>query len=344
MQLKLKETARTMLLQLKVQAMFSGDDEKQCTGMTKDTLSQLIRAHHAEVAFVHDEELAAFTAEAWEEAQPDSSAKGITHSAFTAWYTEFLESIERYKANPTAWASRAHDVSSSGVSQFENDGPWSVPMNGLQDALEAAWAKGRTPLLVDMTADGARGDATPLEIFYSYSGDRLLDMKRMVVEVDVKNNKTAEEALDDARAKLVVAMRRGYKLVFMLGNAAPKLHSRFTSKAHLPYVLLEDNAQVQRAVGADWRTVEWSRELLTEADQIYMVHARGSHSTRRCGCARARARAPLLSVPHRVWCAQVHPDFNVLVITRFAPADYESFLGKELPLASMQHIKVTRAP
>ena len=68
---------------------------------------------------------------------------------------------------------------------------------------------------------------------------------------------------------------------------------------------------MQRVIGhgaEDWRSVEWSRALLTEDDQIYVVH----------------------------------PDFNVIAVTRFAPDAYEGFLEKELPLASMQHIRVTR--
>ena len=38
----------------------------------------------------------------------------------------------------------------------------------------------------------------------------------------------------------------------------------------------------------------------------------------------------------------VHTDFNVLAVTRFSPDAYEKYLQKELPLSSMQHIKVTK--
>ena len=135
-------------------------------------------------------------------------------------------------------------------------------------------------------------------------------MKRLVVEVDVKQEKSREAALEEVRAKLVLCMRRGYHFVLMLGNAAPKLRSRFTSATALPFTLLEDNAEVQRIIGPyaeDWRRVEWSRDLLTEADQIHVVHK----------------------------------DFNVIAVTQFAPDKYEAFLSKELPLCRMQHIKVT---
>jgi len=207
-------------------------------------------------------------------------------------------------------------ASSSGP--FVSDGLWTAPMADMQDALEAAWAKGRTPLLIDMTAEdfGSQhrsGESTPLETYFAYSGDKLIDVKRLVVEVDVKKDKTLEAALSEARAKLVLCMRRGYHLVLMLGNSAPHLHSRFTSDTHLPYVLLANNGEVQRVIGhgaEDWRSVEWSRRLLTESDQIVAVHK----------------------------------DFNVIAITRFAPDTYERFLEKELPLDCMQHIRVTTDP
>lgn len=115
-----------------------------------------------------------------------------------------------------------------------------------------------------------------------------------------------------ALTRAAVAYRtRRYNLCYMMGNAAPKLRSRFSSPASLPFILLEDNAELQRVLGPaaeDWRSVEWSRKLLTEDDAIYVVHK----------------------------------DFNVLAVTRFEPVAYEGHLKKELPLESMQHIKVTK--
>ena len=52
--------------------------------------------------------------------------------------------------------------------------------------------------------------------------------------------------------------------------------------------------------------MEWTRALLREADKMHFVHK----------------------------------DFNVVVVTKFSPEDYVEFLQDELPLDSMQHIKV----
>ena len=56
-------------------------------------------------------------------------------------------------------------------------------------ALDAAWAVGRTPLLVDMTTpageDKSGGGFSPLETFYSYSGEVLIELKKAVVELSI---------------------------------------------------------------------------------------------------------------------------------------------------------------
>jgi len=174
------------------------------------------------------------------------------------------------------------------------------------DALAAASSKQKTPLLIDMTGQG--DGYTVLETFFSYSCHQILEAKKMVVEVNLRKTKTVEEAMEEARTKLIMAMRRGYSLLVLLSNSAPPLKSKFTSPTQFPYALLEDAAVVQSALGTDAniRQVEWTRALLREADKMHFVHK----------------------------------DFNVVVVTKFSPEDYVEFLQDELPLDSMQHIKV----
>lgn len=300
--LRLRESARSMLLQLKVQNALSEG------GVDQHSLEQLIRAHYDEFAWCPEDELAAFAVQAWEEAQPSQLRVlhgPIAREPFVEWYAGFLALIDDIKAKPKMARACGERV----ASQFASDLMWTCNMAAMADALDAAWAKGRTPLLLDATADG--GTSTPLETFFAYSGDKVIDMKRLVVEVDVKREKRLEDAVREMRAKLILCMRRGYHLVVMLSNAAPRMHTTFTSDAHLPYVLFEDNAEVQRVVGPhaeDWRKVAWARALLREDDSIFCVHK----------------------------------DFNVLVVSRFAPDTYEAYLGKELPLACMQVVRVTK--
>ena len=54
-------------------------------------------------------------------------------------------------------------------------------MDRLLDAIEASFRAGRTPLLLDHTASADASGFTPLETYYFYSGDHLLELKRMVV-------------------------------------------------------------------------------------------------------------------------------------------------------------------
>ena len=101
-------------------------------------------------------------------------------------------------------------------------------------------------------------------------------------------------------------MRR-YNFVFLLANSAPPLKSKFSSPTALPYLLLEDNAAVASSCGQDYSKVDWTKELLTDADQILFVHK----------------------------------DFQTLAVTKFSEEDYVEFLKEEMPLDAMQHIKVT---
>jgi len=186
---------------------------------------------------------------------------------------------------------------------------WSADLKDLADALSKAWGKGKTPLLIDATGD-EDGGFTALETYFSYSGHALFELKKMVVEVNMKQTKTLEEAQDEARAKLLLAMKRGLQFVMLLSNSAPPLKSRFCAAGSLPYTLLEDHAAVAscRGTAVEWKDVPWTKQLIRAEDKLMFVHQ----------------------------------DFNVLAVTKFSEADYAEFLQAELPLDAMQHIKVTK--
>ena len=69
---------------------------------------------------------------------------------------------------------------------------------------------------MDATARPGEDGSTPLETFYAYSGHKLLEMKKMVVEVNMKKMKTIEEAQDEVREKLVMAIKRGLHFVILV--------------------------------------------------------------------------------------------------------------------------------
>ena len=71
------------------------------------------------------------------------------------------------------------------------------------------------PLVIDATRtaeEAKKGATSPLETFYTYSGHALLEVKKMVFDVNVKKSATLEEAQDEARAKLVTALPSAQEL------------------------------------------------------------------------------------------------------------------------------------
>uniref|UniRef100_A0A7R9ULB5 Uncharacterized protein n=1 Tax=Diacronema lutheri TaxID=2081491 RepID=A0A7R9ULB5_DIALT len=179
-------------------------------------------------------------------------------------------------------------------------------MSALQTAIDSAYALQRTPLVLDATGNGA--GITPLETFYSYSGHQLLELKKMVVEVNMKKSVRLDDALEAARAKLVLALRRGYSLVMLMSNSAPPLRSQFCTPGKLPFALLDQRAvQAMRGLDGDLRGSFVAPLLRTEESDLLFAHK----------------------------------DFNVVLVSAFARDEYEEFLRDELPLAQMQPIHVT---
>ena len=197
--------------------------------------------------------------------------------------------------------------------QFAGDGVWEIKLSSLNAALEASWRKGKVPLVVDATAEEGQRESgtTPLEAFYSYSGHALFEVKKMVVEVNMKKTATLDDARDEARAKLVTAIKRGLHFVFLLSNSAPPLKSKFCCDDKLPYMLLHDEPAIASVLGtepqADVKDAPWTKALLTPDDGVLFAHK----------------------------------DFHTVVVTKFERADYVEFLKEELPLEQMQHMVVT---
>jgi len=288
-------------------AAFACSDMGGTGGLKKGELAQIIKDANEAYGFLSDAEFPAFIKQAWADAQPDDENL-VRPEPFRTWHASFVDYFEQVKAKDAAEAAAAAEAKAKNAAvAFGGDGLWHVDLKGLQDALTAAWAKGKTPLLVDATND--QGGFSALETYYSYSGHQLLELKKMVVEVNMKKEKTVEEALDEARAKLVLSMKRGLNLVMLLSNSAPPLKSKFTSPTQLPYTLLEDNAAVAKVSGDGAVPMDgtWAAKVVTDKDQVVFVHK----------------------------------DFQVVAVTKFGEEDYAQFLAAELPLDKMQHIKVT---
>jgi len=90
-----------------------------------------------------------------------------------------------------------------------------IPLTGLQEAIKAAQEAGLTPLVVDSSEDHK------VDTFFSYgSGVCVMDAKMIGLKV-AKKEATQEESLDEARKKLVFAMKKGFSLIVSMQQASP---------------------------------------------------------------------------------------------------------------------------
>ena len=117
----------------------------------------------------------------------DDKKAGATLAQFLLWYPKLLAELEQIRADWAVEAARAEaQRAEAKATEFAADkAEWSISMKRLPEAVDAAWAMGKVPLLVDMTTlegDDKNSSFSPLENFYSYSGDVLLETKKAIVE------------------------------------------------------------------------------------------------------------------------------------------------------------------
>jgi hypothetical protein len=139
-----------------------------------------------------------------------------------------------------------------------------VPLIELENAVEQAFASGKTPLVVD-TSDEDR-----VCTFYSYQFDVSLLEAKQIVLTGIRAS--PQEALEPFRRLLVNAMKFGKTLVVRLANSAPSLHSKWNDEA-----LRIDNrdpasaffpADVLYEGGQRLHGTVWPERLFREADMF----------------------------------------------------------------------------
>jgi hypothetical protein len=296
-------------------ASFSLHDKDGDGRLNFREFDSFVKAANEEHGYLDENNLSVYIKQALRKADSDGDGRLSLadfkkwHAAFAAELVRFGEEqeakrLEKAKAMPAA-AAAAASAEMAPAPQFSGN-VWECKLSALQQALDCAYAGHRTPLIIDATGS-EDGGATPLETFYTYSGHQLVELKKMVVDVNVTKTQSLDEALDDVRAKLVLALKRGYSLILLMANSAPPLRSQFCRKDKLPFELF-DQTQVQAVRSADGELKgSFLSEALTHEDQVIVVH----------------------------------PDFNVVAVTRFDKDDYAEFLAEELPLDLMQPILVT---
>ena len=127
----------------------------------------------------------------------------------------------------------------SGIPPATMDSVERVLMSKLLPAIEAAHAAGKTPILVDATDPKKAQDFSPLETFLSYSGHEVFEAKKMVVEVNMKKEKSLEDAREEQRVKLCRAMKHGTYFIIAMSTGAPPWKKKFCDDESLPLALFE---------------------------------------------------------------------------------------------------------
>lgn len=189
---------------------------------------------------------------------------------------------------------------------FSGDGIWAVKLTKLPDAMNRAFLKGKTPLILDCT-EGHRSEA-----FFLHSGAHIVECKKMIMEKAKGGNVT--DILEEARKSFFAAhcFKYGQTVVFRLANTA--IDFKVFSNESYPSTSLLDTNEVVKVLGVDnAKNFEASPfyPMCKEKDDIQEHTMMG-----------------------------VHEKFRVVAVSHFEDDAYEGFLQDNVPLDKMQPIRV----
>jgi len=285
----------------------------------KSSMGKLIRAKNDDCGYWDD--FGSQVTKAHAALTGDESRKATaTFEQFAVWYPTLLAEIATIKAGwAAAETARTEGLAAAKAEEFKEGKPeWEVHMKRLSDAIAAATAQGKTPLLVDVTTpagENKNAGFSPLENFYSYSGNTLIELKKAVVETGVKKEKTVEEVQKEFAKKLLLSLKQGRELILLCSNSAPPMKSKFAADI-FPMDIL-DAAAVKPLLAED-------AKLEGSMFDKLLQHLKDE----------GLDKDPTYNV------VVAHKDFKVVVVTKFEPDDYKGFLEDEFPFDKLQPIKV----
>lgn len=95
-----------------------------------------------------------------------------------------------------------------------------IPLTKMPEAIEWSLKAGLTPLILDDSED------TQVETFYSYQSASILDAKKMGLDV-IQKGVPIETVMEEARQRLVAALKYGNILVIAMMQGATDFESKF---------------------------------------------------------------------------------------------------------------------
>ena len=245
-----------------------------------------------------------------------------TFEQFVVWYPTLLveiKSITQGWAADEAAAKAAREKKEA--DKYAPGTDWEVMMTELPNAINEAYKLEKTPILIDCTTPAGENKSagfSPLENFYSYSGETLIELKKVIVDINVKKEKTIDEARDEMAKKLLLGLKQGRALTLLCSNSAPPLKSKF-SAPRFPYEML-DATKLKPCLGDEGKLEGSFLDPVLARMKEQGLHENPSYSV-----------------------VVAHQDFKVVIVTKFDPADYKGYLEDEFDMSLLQPIKVYTA-
>lgn len=238
------------------------------------------------------------------------SKKFLSRDEFIAWFPDFLQIVEdsmaEAEAAEAAKEAAKKEEAEQKASMYSGDGVWYIKLPQLLEAVDKAYEKGKTPLIIDNT-EGFR-----TEVFFQYQSAQIIEGKKLIVEK--AKGSSVEDLMAEVRDKFWAAhcFKYGSTVVFRLANSAPDFKNTFKSEVFPTLALLDAN-EVKKVLGHE------------QSDNF-----KGSPFFAMCANDDQRTEHT---------CMGVHDKFRVVAITQFQEADYQEFLDPMFPLDLMQPIK-----
>ena len=171
-----------------------------------------------------------------------------------------------------------------------------IPLTDLQDTIRLAIGKGKTPLVID------NSEEDKVNTFFTYQSATMLDGKKMGLDKTLKKI-PVQDIMDDARKKLVQALKFGQPLVIALTKSVTDFALTFTDEVAGANGSLDLQAgkyipiELFKNAGRNCVSTEYLEALFRSEDKDQ-------------GMAISR-----------------NPDgFHVIITSQFAPEDYDEYL------------------
>lgn len=236
--------------------------------------------------------------------------KEAEEKAFVEWWPTFVELVEAKQAEITAAeekkAAEKAEQAAAKAGIYDSDGVWNIPLTDMVEAINKAYEKGRTPLIIDNTENFRA------ETFFAYSDAHIVECKKWIVEK--AKGKSVEDLLSDQRDTFFLGKcyKYGKTVVFRLANSAADIKSTFNSEV-FPSLSLLDAKKVKSCIGPD-NAANWN----------------GSAFQKMCKDKNQEEDCEFIGI---------NENFKVIAITQFKEEDYVGFLEKMFPLDMCQPIK-----